>query len=239
MKIIEFVNKITNSAFLYRDGLFSSPGRVYTFVNPYSYHLVRNNENLYNKFDGIFVDGITMCWWMKLLWNNKIPRLSFDMTSIAKDLFNYLNTNNSKTIYFIGAHQEEIEESIAHIIKSYPKINLAGYQNGYFLNETHRSNIIDEIVAKNPDYVIVGMGSPLQEQFLLDLKSRGFKGIGFTCGGFLHQTKDDINYYPKWIDKYNLRAFYRLFHEKGLYKRLYNVLIQFPVLFIYDKFFEK
>ena len=59
-------------------------------------------------------------------------------------------------------------------------------------------------------------------------------GIGFTCGGFLHQTAQRMNYYPDWINKYNLRAFYRLYKEKGLFKRLYNVLIQFPILFTID-----
>ena len=39
---------------------------------------------------------------------------------------------------------------------------------------------------------------------------------------------------PKWVNKYNLRAFYRLFHEKGLWCRLYNVLIEFPILFTWD-----
>ena len=74
----------------------------------------------------------------------------------------------------------------------------------------------------------------MQEQFALDLKSRGYNGIVFTCGGFLHQSANDINYYPEWINKYNLRAFYRIVKEKGLWARLYNVLIQFPILFTWD-----
>ena len=68
----------------------------------------------------------------------------------------------------------------------------------------------------------------------MDLKKAGYKGIVFTCGGFLHQTSDNINYYPEWVNKYNLRAFYRLFHERGLVKRLFNVLLEFPILFIID-----
>lgn len=118
-------------------------------------------------------------------------------------------------------------------------MNIAGYRNGYFLLPEDRTQEIKKIVAENPDFVIVGMGSPLQEQFALDLKEAGFQGIVFTCGGFLHQTANGINYYPDWINRYNLRAFYRLYKEKGLFKRLYNVLIEFPILFTWDTFKTK
>lgn len=163
----------------------------------------------------------------------RIPRLSFDMSGMAVDLFARLN-NNKETVYFVGAKQEELEATIRQIKASYPQINIVGYRNGYFLLKEHRDSELQRIVTTDPDFVIVGMGSPIQEQFAIDLKEAGYKGIVFTCGGFLHQTAAGIKYYPDWINKYNLRAFYRLYKEKGLAKRLYNVLIQFPILFTID-----
>lgn len=65
----EFVRKIANSASAYPDRIFAvGEGRVYTCVNPYSYHLVRRHEELYASLDGLFVDGMTMCWLIRLLW---------------------------------------------------------------------------------------------------------------------------------------------------------------------------
>ncbi len=183
--------------------------------------------------DGLYVDGMLMCQLINRLWKKHIPRLSFDMSGMAVDLFNRLNGNN-ETIYFVGAKQESLEATISQIKKAYPLMNIAGYRNGYFLLPEDREKEIQKIVTLNPDFVIVGMGSPIQERFCIDLKEAGFKGIAFTCGGFLHQTADGINYYPEWVNKYNLRAFYRLFHEKGLWGRLYNVLIEFPILFTWD-----
>ena len=55
----------------------------------------------------------------------------------------------------------------------------------------------------------------MQEQFLIKVKRIGYQGIGFTCGGFIHQTsKNEIDYYPAWIDKINLRFIYRMYKEK-------------------------
>lgn len=233
MDVSNLVQTIDISAERYPLYTFSNKGNIYTCINPFSYHMVRKYEDLYNKMDGLYVDGMLMCKLINFFWNKKIPRLSFDMSGMAVDLFNRLNSN-SETIYFLGSRQESLEKSIQQIKLAYPNINIAGFRNGYFSSEDERTNAIDKIININPDFVIVGMGSPLQEKFCIDLKDKGYKGIAFTCGGFLHQTAENIKYYPDWINKYNLRAFYRLFREKGLWGRLWRVLIQFPFLFSLD-----
>ncbi len=233
----EFIDKIERSATGYPVSTFSTRGKVYSCVNPYSYHIVKENPELYAALDGIFVDGMTMCWWLRLLWGKKIPRLSFDMAGMAVDLFDRLNKEDSEEdIYFIGARQEELEATVRQFRKAYPRMRIKGYRNGYFNDPDERRNAIDEIVRLDPSFVIVGMGSPLQERFVVDLRNAGYGGIAFTCGGFLHQTSRRINYYPAWVDRMNLRAFYRLLHEKGMAGRLWQVLVAFPVRFTIDRF---
>lgn len=234
----KFIETITESLSNYPDITFTRKRSIYTCVNPFSYHIVRKQRDIYDKMDGLYVDGMLMCKFIRLMWGRKITRLSFDMSGMAVDLFDRLNHNN-ETLYCVGAKQQSLVGAIGQIKKSYPHINIIGYRNGYFSSPKDREKEIKNIVALNPDFVIVGMGSPLQEQFCIDLKDAGYNGIAFTCGGFLHQTTENINYYPKWINKYNLRAFYRLSHEKGLWSRLYNVLVEFPLLFIWDTIMTK
>lgn len=233
-----FIDKITATANDYPETTFSRKGSVYTCVNPYSYHIVRKNWEIYNKMDGLYVDGIFMCRLIQLLWGRRIPRLSFDMSGMAPDLFARLN-GNDESIYFVGAREEMIRSSIKNIQEAYPGMTIAGFRNGYFSSDDEKMQTIQDILDLNPDFVVVGMGSPLQEKFSLLLKEKGYKGIVFTCGGFLHQSAKNIIYYPEWIDKHNLRAIYRLFKERGLFKRLYNVLLEFPVLFGWDTFLSK
>ena len=235
MNLENIISRVSATAECYPEKIFNDMGKVYTCINPYSYHIIRKNPQLYCQMDGLFIDGISMCWWIKWLWGIRIPRLSFDMTAIAKDLFEYIDgQSQGKSVFFIGARQHEVEMSVVQIKSSYPNISEIRYRNGYFQSEEDRLAATSEIVEADTDYVVVGMGAPLQEKFAMDLKKAGYKGIVFTCGGFLHQTSDNINYYPEWVNKYNLRAFYRLFHERGLVKRLFNVLLEFPILFIID-----
>lgn len=236
MDNLRLIEKIVTSARSYPNVTFDSRGCAYTCVNPFSYSLVRRNyDELYDRLDGVFVDGLFMCMMIRLLWGEKVPRHSFDMAGMAVDLFERLNASGSaESVFFIGARQEALERSVRHILHSYPSIRLAGFRNGYFKDEEERREAIRQIVESGADFAIIGMGAPMQERFALDLRDAGFKGTSFTCGGFLHQTSNGINYYPHWVNRFNLRAFYRLLHEKGMFARLYNVLLEFPVLFVRD-----
>lgn len=229
------IEKITESARNYPDHAFSSSGKAYTCLNPYYYKLMRKEIGLYNQLDGIFVDGLFMCIMIRALWHVKIPRLSFDMSAMAKDLFEYLNQEScEKSIYLLGTRQKELEKCVANIRNHYPNIKIAGYRNGYFNSDSERQSAIREIINSKADFAVVGMGAPKQEKFVVDLRNAGYNGISFTCGGFLHQTSRGMNYYPEWVNRCNLRAIYRLFHERGMVKRLFNVIVLFPLLFIKD-----
>lgn len=230
----EFVKRLVDSDKSYPNQILSHNSRqIITCINPYSYLIFRKKRDLYDQFDKIYVDGILLCIFIRLLWGKKIRRLSFDMVGIARDLFEYLDKSGN-TLYLIGAKQKELEKTIRVFSKSYPNMKIIGYRNGYFTNKEEWNLSISKIIEIAPDYVIVGMGTPLQDQYALDLKRKGYKGIVFTCGGFLRQTSNGIKYYPDWVNKYNLRGFYRQFNENGIVKRNYHTFILFPFYFIVD-----
>lgn len=232
MKIKGFINKIEQSTARYPDSIFSDKGKIYTCVNPFKYHIVRKNFDTYMKMDGIFVDGILMCKMIGLVWRKKIRRLSFDMTAMARDLFSFLD-KSGKSVYFIGDAEEAVTKAVYNFSKNYPGMKVSGFRNGFFSSDTERQAAIKEIVKLNPDFTIIGMGGNIQERFAIDLKNAGYNGIAFTCGGFLHQSANTLHYYPAWVDKYNLRVFYRMVTEKT-YVRMFHVLISFPLQFIFD-----
>lgn len=72
----------------------------------------------------------------------------------------------------------------------YPKLNIAGYRNGYFVSEEEQQAEAQHITNVNPDFLIVGMGVLMQERFLLKVRDSGYQGIGFTCGdSFIRRLK--------------------------------------------------
>lgn len=219
------------------DDILSIPGKVYTFLNPVSYLTALEHKDLFGRFDGIFADGSILVKAIRLLYGKAVTRRSCDMTSLVPVLFSYAEAND-KTVYIVASKQEQVEKAVEIFYDSYPRLRFAGYRNGYFSSESEKDEEAGHIVSVNPDFLIVGMGALAQEQFLLKVKDAGFQGIGFTCGGFIHQTaKNEIDYYPSWVDKTNLRFLYRMYKEPHTRKRYLQAALLFPARFIWERVF--
>lgn len=231
------VNKILTTEIEGKDNIFTKKNRVYTFLNPVSYLTALDNPKLFNLFDGIFADGSILVAAIKILYGKTVIRRSFDMTSLAPELLKYAE-ENKKTIYIVASKQEQVEKAISIFKERYPHLRFSGYRNGYFSSENEMDTEAAHITEINPDFLIIGMGVLMQEKFLLKVKSKGFQGIGFTCGGFIHQTsKNEIEYYPTWADKLNLRFIYRMYKEKHTRKRYLQAAFLFPARFIFERLF--
>ncbi len=216
---------------------FDTPTRIYTFLNPVSYLDALDNKELYTKFDGIFADGSMLVAAIRMLYWEKVVRRSFDMTSIAPELFDYALKNN-KSIYIVASKQEQVEKAVEIFKEKWNGLNVIGFRNGYFDSEEEKEHEARHIAEVNPDFLIVGMGAVMQEKFLVMVKENGFKGIGFTCGGFVHQVaKGDMDYYPAWVDKWNLRFIYRFFKEQHTRRRYLKAAFVFPARFFIERFF--
>ncbi len=202
-----------------------SPGNIHTFVNPFSYSVLRKKTALIDSFDRVLVDGQLLVVFLKALGVAKLKRKSFDMTSLASEVFSYAVADN-RSVFFVGTTPKSISAAADEILNRFPGLKLVGYHHGYLDDEEDASNVIDVINTKTPDIVVVGMGTPRQEHFLVKLGNSNWSGTGFTCGGFFHQSATGIDYYPRWADKLHLRWLYRIFDEPKLAKRYF---LQYPV----------
>lgn len=231
------VNKILSTEKYSVNQIFESKGKVYTFLNPVSYLTALDNKELFGQMDGIFADGGLLVKAIKMLYAKVVTRRSFDMTSMAPELFAYA-LEHDKTIYIVASKQEQVEKAVEIFQERYPEVNFAGYRNGYFSSEEEMDKEAKHITELKPDFLIVGMGSLMQEKFLLKVKNAGYQGVGFTCGGFIHQTsRNEIDYYPAWVDKTNLRFVYRMWKEPHTRKRYVMAGLLFPARFIAEKIF--
>lgn len=203
---------------------------LFTFVNPYSYVVLSREitkEDL-NEFV-LYADGIFIVWIERLINKVYLNRVSFDFTSIAGMVFEQVE-NEKKIISFVGSSEEYIIIFEKVIRSLYPNMVIDVCCSGYFKDNEHRRKVVDKLSSS--DVVVVGMGAPLQERFLLDLKDTGWAGSGYTCGGFIEQTAVSNGvYYPDLVDKMNLRWLYRLIKEPR--KLWYRYVIQYPFFILF------
>lgn len=200
-----------------------------TFANPGVVPLARRSaafQQSLRAFDIVLPDGIGMCAAMHWLHGLPAKRVSFDTTSLAPALFARARLRNLK-IALVGGAPQVAEQARAQILAHFPGVQITVTLDGYG-DMAAKASIVRE---HKPDIVICGMGSGRQEAFLLELKRQGWRGWGFTCGGYFDQLVGGMTYYPRWIDAANLRWAYRLVREPGrLWRRYFIDYSHFGVL---------
>lgn len=225
-----FVSKLPTNVM----NLLPTGNKFITFLNPYSLFAAREYALKYKEFDYIASDGILPVWMNSFFHVSKTIRCSFDMAGIAGLIFKYA-ISEKKRIYFWGTTSENLTKFLKVIRQNYPSLQIAGWHHGYV--ESLEERIWEDIQNSNADIIIIGMGTPKQDLMALKLKEKGYMGSVYTCGGFLHQTIEKINYYPFWINKLNLRSMYRLYKEPETLKRFFKTYPKF--LFSYSYFLIK
>ncbi|MGL6244449.1 WecB/TagA/CpsF family glycosyltransferase [Pseudomonas sp.] len=176
-----------------------------------------------------FCDGMLMSAFMSRVTGRTIGRVSFDFTSIADAVLGSAE-QQGKRVYFVGARQAELELFISKIKALYPQLTIAGYHNGYF-DAAQAERIQADICHSEANILIVGLGAGRQEQFEHDAFRAGFRGVAFTCGGFIRQeAMATRSYYPAVINHLHMRAFYRMYREPHTIKRY---LIDYPSNFLH------
>ncbi len=199
----------------------SGTGLLVTFVNPFAWRIARTRPDypsMLAGFDLVLPDGIGVV--KALAWVRGIvaARLSFDASSLYLPVFDRLD-HDRRRLFVIGAAPGVAERAVARMHAEFPGIVIAGCLDGFRPQDEAASAIL----AASPDVVLCGMGAPHQERLLLELRRRGFSGIGFTCGGFLDQLAEKPHYYPVWADRTDLRWLYRLCREPRRLLRRYTL----------------
>jgi len=209
-------------------------GKDISFINPYSYMMLRKSPDIQSNIDTYLIDGkLLLAIYNLISPMRRLERNSFDMGSLAPKVFDQAIQNESK-VFFVGSEPHLIDQATQRIQSKFEKLNIVGFHHGFLNDPDVEKKVLKTILDLKVDIVVVGMGTPKQEFFLNKLRKSGYLGTGFTCGGFFHQTAKKIDYYPYWINKLNLRALYRVYDEPKLFKRYF---FQYPVaiaLFIKD-----
>lgn len=134
------------------------------------------------------------------------------------DIVTSLLKQSQASFYLVGSSEHVITAAIEKIHSTYPQAKISGYHNGFF-NEKEEAAIINDIQKKQPDFILVGMGSPRQERFLLKLKKTVQTGVGIGVGGTFDVLAGKYKRAPKLIRRAGFEWAWRGFQDPKRMKR--------------------
>ncbi len=204
---------------------------IATYVTAASLLEIKKDQNLYkiyNSFDIVHSDGIGVYLAFKLLRtdNNSIKRMT------GSDLYPILMDRaikNNWSFYFFGERNETLEK----ISNIHTKLKIAGKHPGYNFID---NKVVDDINSAKPDILIIGLGAPIQEKWVVRNKDRLNAKIIICVGQGIRVFSGEKDRGTKLLQKIGLEWFVRLCCEP---RRLWRRYIIGIPLFIYYIIKEK
>lgn len=126
---------------------------------------------------------------------------------------------SGKSIYMLGGEEGIAQSAMANMKKRYPKLRVAGTQNGFF-NKNNCTDVIADINRSQADIVLVGMGQPLQEQWVADHRDQLETPVVMAVGGLFDFYAEKVSRAPLWLRELGMEWTWRLIQEPSrMWKR--------------------
>jgi exopolysaccharide biosynthesis WecB/TagA/CpsF family protein len=126
---------------------------------------------------------------------------------------------NGKSIYMLGGEEGIAQSAMANMKTRYPNLRVAGTQNGFF-DKNNCADVIADINLSQADIVLVGMGQPLQEQWVAEHRDQLDTPVVMAVGGLFDFYAEKVSRAPLWLRELGMEWTWRLIQEPNrMWKR--------------------
>jgi N-acetylglucosaminyldiphosphoundecaprenol N-acetyl-beta-D-mannosaminyltransferase len=123
-------------------------------------------------------------------------------------------------VFYLGSKPHVADKGIAILRERFPGLSITA-THGYFDPAGDENDkVLETIRAFSPDIVLVGMGMPRQERWIIDNLDQLPPAVLLPCGASIDYVAGEIPTPPRWAGRCGLEWLYRLIAEPGrLWKR--------------------
>lgn len=164
--------------------------------------------------DGLGVDIISI-----LSGEKRFPE-NLNGTDFTNDLLRALGEKTR--IFCFGSKEGVVNTAAAELARLY-SLAVAGSVDGFVSNSYMNSDLVDSINSSCSDVILVGLGNPRQEEWMLKNADRLQARVIVCVGAFFDFTAGAVYRAPPWARRLRLEWLFRLFQEPTRLWRRYSV----------------
>ena len=192
----------------FENALSQNEQHIISFVNPEIFLQAEKNPFMMwylQQTEHNFIDGNGL-----LLAINRLCKTKFSTQDryAGTDFFSYLPQDREILVFLYGANEEHNAKAAENITKKFKNIRISGRLNGY--ENKSDDEIVSIINTSRTDIVIVCLGAPKQECWILKNKDRLNAKVIFGNGGAIDFWSGKIKRAPKFMIQHRLEWLYRL-----------------------------
>ncbi len=196
------------------------PARIVVTPNPGAVLVSMRDPALraaYINADLVLADGIGIVWALRGLGRPVPARVTG--VDLTVRLMRWAGTRGTR-VFLLGGRPRVAQRAAQRLRARFPGINIVGAHHGYF---TADADVISQIAAARPDIVLVGMGVPRQERFMLAARAELSGAVLIGVGGTLDLLAGLIKRAPQAWQQWGLEWVYRTVHESHRIKRVWDI----------------
>jgi N-acetylglucosaminyldiphosphoundecaprenol N-acetyl-beta-D-mannosaminyltransferase len=177
-------------------------------------HRTPEMRRFYERADHIHVDGMPLIWWGRAMGHavgaqNRITYIDW-LPALLDEA-----CRSGWRLFYLGSRPEVVEVGANALRHRHPGLKLETH-HGYFeaapgSPESHA--VVNRINEAAPDLLMVGMGMPRQETWILQNADRLRVPVILPAGAALDYVAGAIPTPPRWLGRIGLEWAYRLFSE--------------------------
>ncbi len=212
---------------------YDGHSRCVFFANAHTLNLTEtNNEyrDVVNSADHVLGDGTGIRWASKI--NGTPVKDNVNGTDLMPEFFRATAKRHHR-YYLLGADVPTVRQAAATARENFPDARQVGYHHGFVKNADASARVIAEINAARPDVLLVGMGNPLQEQWINEHRHELKVPLIIAVGGLLDFWAGTFSRAPRWLRKLGHEWMWRLCMQPADKSRRYllgNPLFLYRVL---------
>ncbi len=212
-------------------------GRIISYLNVHGILIANKNHDfrdVLNQADIVFCDGYGVKIAAKILGVDVGERMS--PPDWIDSLFK-IAEQKSYRLFFIGDESVVINQFAIMVKEKYPNLIIAGFHHGFFHQDISLSEqIVKDISAKTIDVLIVGMGMPLQETWIMTNKHRLNAKVVLSVGALYRWYTHTEKRGPKLLTDNGFEWLTRLLmYPKKVWRRYVLEIPYFLLLILIEK----
>lgn len=186
----------------------------------YYFHRSASFRKLYAAASYVVVDGWPV---LKLLNRGHKPAYSAHYRVGSTDWLQRLTETGSETefrVFVVGGTPETLAAACSALEAGAAHITASGH-HGYFDPQGEADGVLQAMVAARPHLVLVGMGMPRQEDFILANLDKLPPAYVASVGGAVDYLAGHQRLSPRIFGRLGLEWLWRLLHDPGRLWRRY------------------
>jgi len=138
---------------------------------------------------------------------------------LTEEMLAHLDKARSR-IFLLGGSEKEIQGTRRWIEGRFPGLNVVGARNGYFdVQGEQNEEVLRTIDEARPDVLLVAMGFPRQEKWIVANLPRLRVRVAVAEGGTFSFVSGSVSRAPRWLRRVGLEWLYRLLRQPWRVRR--------------------